>query len=116
MTAQEQADAFASEPERWIATDGDTITSRVVATHTLKTLAPWFEAVRRGEKTCEVRINDRDFKAGDWLRLVEWHPSNDVAIGGRETGRECFVRVTHIVEGGKFGIDRHHVVMSVRLE
>lgn len=38
-------------------------------THELKTLPPFFEKVVSGEKTFEVRVNDRDYQAGDFLLL-----------------------------------------------
>jgi len=37
--------------------------------HFLKTWAEYFEAVKSGNKTFEVRVNDRDFKVGDILVL-----------------------------------------------
>ena len=38
--------------------------------HTLKTEPEYWEAQRRGDKTFEIRKNDRDFKVGDILILV----------------------------------------------
>lgn len=41
------------------------------ATHTLKTIEPYFSAVLSGEKTFEVRRNDRAYQRGDMLVLVD---------------------------------------------
>lgn len=41
-------------------------------THELKTNPLYFEAVRNGTKTFEVRRNDRGFKVGDRLLLREY--------------------------------------------
>jgi ASC-1-like (ASCH) protein len=40
--------------------------------HSLKTLPVYFERVWNGEKTFEVRKNDRGFQAGDKVVLHEW--------------------------------------------
>ena len=39
--------------------------------HELKTLPEYFEAVRKGDKTFELREDDRNFKVGDYLALNE---------------------------------------------
>lgn len=39
--------------------------------HVLKTVEPYFSAVASGEKTFEVRRNDRAFQKGDTLLLVD---------------------------------------------
>jgi site-specific DNA-cytosine methylase len=44
-------------------------------THELKTWPSYFEAILRGEKRHECRLNDRDFAVGDVLVLREWDPS-----------------------------------------
>lgn len=44
------------------------------ATHHLKTHPKYFDAVARGEKTFEVRKNDRDFQPGDVVVLQRWDP------------------------------------------
>jgi len=37
--------------------------------HVLNTEPEYFEAVKRGDKTFEIRYNDRDFKVGDVVGL-----------------------------------------------
>ena len=41
-------------------------------THNLKTLPIYFDAVKSGKKTFEIRSNDRDFKVGDIMILNKW--------------------------------------------
>lgn len=58
--------------------------------HALKTLPEYFEAVRKGDKTFELRENDRDFRVGDYLALNEWD-------GEKYTGRAQLVKVTYML-------------------
>ncbi len=51
--------------------------------HRLKTLTHFYSAVLIGLKTFEVRFNDRDFQAGDFLLLQEYDPNTETY--GRET-------------------------------
>ena len=58
--------------------------------HELKIYPEYFEAVRNGTKRFELRKNDRDFRAGDYLALNEWDE--------RYTGRTELVKVTYILD------------------
>ncbi len=42
--------------------------------HELKILPQFLYSVIKGDKTFEVRKNDRDFEVGDIVRLREWNP------------------------------------------
>ncbi len=64
--------------------------------HELKTWPSYFQAILDGDKTFEVRRDDRGFHAGDTLRLREWEPKDK-----RYTGRTVDVRVTYLLEGGE---------------
>lgn len=46
-----------------------------MASHTLKVVAPYFDALLDGSKTFEVRKNDRAFQKGDVLILWEFDPT-----------------------------------------
>ncbi len=72
-------------------------------THELKTLPAYFDAVRGGIKTFEIRKDDRGFNAGDTLILKEWY-------GGQYSGRYVTVRVTYITD---FSQPHGQVVMSI---
>ncbi len=67
--------------------------------HELKTWPEYFEAVRIGKKTFEVRTNDRDFQVDDIMVLKEYRPLMD-----EFTGREVLATITYILHGGNFGI------------
>ena len=53
----------------------------MITVHKLKTWPAYFYAVTAGTKTFEIRKNDRDFKAGDVLRLLEYDPERDEYSG-----------------------------------
>jgi hypothetical protein len=70
-----------------------TIVEAAEHSNELKTLAPYFYAVRDGSKTFELRKNDRGFKVGDNIKLVEYDPVNDLY-----SGEEIRITVTYILE------------------
>ena len=90
-------------------------------THELKTWPSFFEAVLSGDKTFEVRRNDRDFAVGDKLVLLEWDPSkskvrlDDGTVSDLTafTGRKIEKRVSYVLPGGKWGIAESHCVMGL---
>ncbi|HEY2763338.1 MAG TPA: ASCH/PUA domain-containing protein [Pseudonocardiaceae bacterium] len=79
-----------------------------MAEHELKTWPEYFQAIKRGDKTFELRRNDRDFQVGDILRLSEWEPTT-----GTYSGSELLVRVTHLMVGGVFGLEPGFVALSI---
>ena len=78
-------------------------------THELKTWNEYFEEIFIGNKTFEIRKNDRDFKKGDMLILKEWNPKTE-----NYTGREIEKNVTYILNGGKFGLEKGFVAMAIQ--
>lgn len=99
--------------------------------HELKTWPEFFDAVKRGDKTFEVRRNDRGFQVGDTLRLVRWQPSqgHGYAGGGFETDddgkpwwhshggkrAEIDVVVTYKMDGGRFGLDQPWCILGFKM-
>jgi hypothetical protein len=82
--------------------------------HQLKTWpSPW-KAVASGLKRFEVRVDDRGFKAGDTLRLLEWDPVSECY-----TGREQLVQATYVLtpdtELGRALLQPGVVCMSIML-
>lgn len=77
--------------------------------HDLKTIQPFFDDVFYGEKCFEVRKNDRGFQIGDFLHLQEY----DVKTG--YSGREVYLKVSYILNGGQFGIEKGYCIMGFEL-
>lgn len=75
--------------------------------HKLKIENPYFDDVYYGRKKFEVRKNDRGFKVGDRLQLIE--------IVSAKIPRYILVDVIYILQGGQFGIDENFVVMGIQM-
>lgn len=74
-----------------------------MASHNLKIHRQHFGPVQLGLKTAELRLNDRDFKVGDWLILNEW----DNGYTGQQVAR----KVVNIADVGD--IAEGYVLMSM---
>lgn len=77
--------------------------------HELKTWPEYYLAIARGQKTFEVRKNDRGFAVGDILKLRHWDPATE-----QYNGRYVYQEITYLLEGGRFGIKEGFVVMGIR--
>lgn len=75
------------------AVDRDSVKdARAPVTHDVKSWPHLFEATLRGTKTHEMRkIQDRDYRIGDMLNLMEFDP-----LTGKYSGRNLLVLVTYI--------------------
>lgn len=78
-------------------------------THELKIQPRFFEPVMRGEKTFEIRKNDRDYKKGDIIILREWSD-----IMNNYTGRQLKRKITYIYKGsGQFGLAPGYAIIAL---
>lgn len=77
--------------------------------HEVKISSRYFEKVKSGVKTFEYRKDDRDYKVGDRLKLMEY----DLEIG-RCTGNILEVEITYILRHGDFKISSNYVIMSIK--
>ena len=53
----------------------------IKAKHSLKTWPEYFEYVYEGEKTFEIRKNDRDYRINQIIVLEEYDPHNNTYTG-----------------------------------
>ncbi|WP_432263508.1 DUF3850 domain-containing protein [Cupriavidus sp. TMH.W2] len=70
--------------------------------HELKTDTPAFEAILDGQKTFELRKDDRGYRVGDQLRLRETKHSGEAMEAGAPleySGREVIKAVSHVQRG-----------------
>lgn len=78
--------------------------------HELKISLDLFDELRRGNKTAEIRKDDRGFAVGDGLIIYPYDPVQNKRIGDAE----CWRTVTHIVRGGQYGIESGYVLLSMK--
>ena len=79
--------------------------------HILKSWPQFFEATLQKRKTFELRKNDRDYRVGDVLRMMEYKLSD------REySGRSIEARVVYILDGVPgFGLAMDHVILGIEM-
>ena len=82
--------------------------------HVLKTLPEYWDAVERGEKTFEVRRDDRGFQRGDTVVLVRLDRFSNGAVF--ESHRRLRFTIGWILTGGQFGVEPGYVVLALHPE
>ena len=75
--------------------------------HQIRLAKPYFDDVANGIKTFELRKNDRGYKKGDILEMMEF-------ADGKNTGRMAKVLVTYILEDYT-GIEDGYCIMATKL-
>ena len=76
--------------------------------HELKTLPVYFGEVWNGNKTFEIRKDDRGYKVGDSLKLLEYN-----SLG--YTGRICNRKITYILKDcEKYGLKEGFVILGMQ--
>lgn len=78
--------------------------------HELKTDPKPFQSVWHSRKTFELRPDDRDFKAGDVLHLIELSDTSGL------TGRTLLALVVYVMrDAPEYGLMRGYAAMSLKL-
>ena len=77
-------------------------------THELKTWPEYYQQVKSGAKTFELREDDRSFQVGDTLLLLEYD-----AKERRYTGDHLLKKVTYKLMGGVFGLDEGYCILGL---
>lgn len=75
--------------------------------HALKIEPNYYEDIKSGNKSFEVRKNDRDFRTGDYIALNELFKAGD-----EYTGRSILVKITSIVNDERF-CKKGYVIMGL---
>jgi hypothetical protein len=85
--------------------------------HILKTWPEFWDEVRHGNKTFEIRENDRCFKVGDTLTLERWCPQSKsvvpVVASDVEASR-IVVTVSYMLLGGNFGLSQDACILAFK--
>lgn len=76
--------------------------------HFIKILPEYYNAIDSGEKSFEVRYNDRNYQVHDILHLQEW-------LDGNYTGREMAVEVTYLLDNPTY-CKEGYVIMAIKIQ
>lgn len=83
--------------------------------HELKTWPEFFQAILSGQKTFELRRDDRGFKVGDELWLREWNPTTQ-----EYSGRSTVCRITYMLDhrpnagcAAQFGLSPGFAILGI---
>lgn len=76
--------------------------------HFIKILPEYYNAIDSGEKSFEVRYNDRNYQVHDILNLQEW-------LDGNYTGREMAVEVTYLLDHPTY-CKEGYVIMAIKIQ
>lgn len=89
----------------------------ITLTHKCKSWSPFFQAIKKGIKTHDLRFDfDRNFKIGDIIRLEEYLP-----FEGRYTGDFVNVKVTYITSSktpcafSSAVLDKDYCILSIKV-
>lgn len=75
--------------------------------HELKVAGIHFPALRAGRKKFEYRLNDRDYKVGDYLLLREL---TELMVF---TGKWLLFQVEYILDDSWYSMPKNHMVLSL---
>jgi hypothetical protein len=78
--------------------------------HQLKSWQPYFDHVATGQKTFDVRFDDRGYQVGHEVELLEWQHLAD-----KPTGRRLIRHIVYVLDGAQdgFGLQRGFVVLGL---
>jgi hypothetical protein len=76
--------------------------------HEIKCWPEYFQPLWIGTKEFEVRRNDRDYRVGESLRIMEFNPNTQTF-----TGREFVRRIAYMIQG-VCGLPEDICVMQLR--
>lgn len=81
--------------------------------HILKIDEKWFERICSGQKTNEVRFNDRDYQTGDIIALRPVDSDGNIII---MPGSLPAYEITHVLDSNQFpqGLQPGYCVLSIQ--
>ncbi len=79
-------------------------------THALKTWPEYFKLQESGEKTFELRKDDRDYKVGDKFLSQEFD-----ATTSKYTGKETMYTISYILRDSEFsGVKKGYCILQLK--
>lgn len=86
--------------------------SRPPVLHQVKCHRDHFEDVLARRKRAELRDDDRNYQAADYMLLTE---VEDTAAGLRATNRSLLLLITHKLAPGQYGLDARTCMLSIEV-
>lgn len=80
-------------------------------THEIKLLEEFCEAVETCHKTFEIRLNDRNYSAGDFVIFVPWNAKTNKKSENFKKLSQTVYEITYVLSG--WGIQDGYVVFSI---
>lgn len=80
-------------------------------THTIKIKESFADAVLRGDKTFEVRNNDRGYQCGDFVRFTVLYDSDGCEMVSHPL-HEIVYKITYVLSG--WGIEDGYCVFGIK--
>lgn len=80
-------------------------------THELKLNIEFCDAVLSGEKTFEIRYNDRGYQKGDLIKFVPVEGKGEFATKTLHGIREKIYEITYVLNG--FGLEKGYVALAI---
>ena len=80
-----------------------------MAEHKIKIKRKYYLAVQSGEKTFEIRKNDRDYQVGDIIHFVPIDDENGLIIPHNPNS----YRITYVFHGGEYGLANGYCVFGI---
>lgn len=82
--------------------------------HILKIEEKWFERIYSGQKTSELRFNDRDYQTGDTI-IFRPTDRNGQAIE-KHTSKPTIYEITHVLNSHQFpqGLQPGYCILSIK--
>lgn len=80
--------------------------------HSLKCIEQFFDAIERGDKTFEVRYDDRGYEVGDFLILNRVNPEHPHIMDPQQ--RPIVLEITYVLAGDEWGIMKGYKVLGFK--
>lgn len=80
-------------------------------THELRILEDFADAVNRGDKTFEIRENDRGFQKGDRIKFIVRSNNNYVTLNSHPLSNKIF-EITYVING--WGLKNGFVAFGIK--
>ena len=71
---------------------------------------PYFSHIWKGDKTFELRKNDRDYREGQVIRLCEYNATNC-----SYSGRSILIFIKYLLPGGNYGLSKDSCIFGFEI-